>query len=89
MTDKISGLVQERHNSIANALELRLSCTNPSKWGVQAYAEYPKDCIHTKIAPNYRFEFTSHRYAANYIEIVLNRLINCLWSSWICASGPC
>ena len=24
------GLVQERHNSIANALELRLSCTNPS-----------------------------------------------------------
>ena len=26
------GLVQERHNSIANALELRLSCTNPSSW---------------------------------------------------------
>ena len=24
------GLVQERHNSIANTLELRLSCTNPS-----------------------------------------------------------
>ena len=24
------GLVQERHNSTANALELRLSCTNPS-----------------------------------------------------------
>ena len=23
------GLVQERRNSIANALELRLSCTNP------------------------------------------------------------
>ena len=27
---KNDGLVQERHNSIANALELRLSCTNPS-----------------------------------------------------------
>ena len=27
----IDGLVQERHNSIANALELCLSCTNPSK----------------------------------------------------------
>ena len=27
--DKIDGLVQERRNSIANALELRLSCTNP------------------------------------------------------------
>ena len=25
-------LVQERHNSIANALELCLSCTNPSIW---------------------------------------------------------
>ena len=25
----IAGLVQERRNSIANALELRLSCTNP------------------------------------------------------------
>ena len=26
----INGLMQERHNSIANALELCLSCTNPS-----------------------------------------------------------
>ena len=26
------GLVQERHNSIANALKLHLSCTNPSIW---------------------------------------------------------
>ena len=30
--DKIDGLVQERSNSIANAMELRLSCTNPSRW---------------------------------------------------------
>ena len=29
---KIDGLLQERRNSIANAMELRLSCTNPSKW---------------------------------------------------------
>ena len=29
---KIDGLVQERHNPIANALELRLSCTKPSIW---------------------------------------------------------
>ena len=28
----IDGLVQERRNSIANALELRLSCTNPLIW---------------------------------------------------------
>ena len=26
---QIDGLVQERHNSIANTLELCLSCTNP------------------------------------------------------------
>ena len=29
---EVDGLVQERRNSICNALELRLSCTNPSKW---------------------------------------------------------
>ena len=28
----IDGLVQERRHSIANALELRLSCTNPLIW---------------------------------------------------------
>ena len=28
---EVDGLVQERRNSISNALELRLSCTNPSK----------------------------------------------------------
>ena len=30
--DEVDGLVQERRNSIFNAPELRLSCTNPSKW---------------------------------------------------------
>ena len=33
----IDGLVQERRNSIANALELRLSSTNPSTYLLQAY----------------------------------------------------
>ena len=28
----LDGLAQERCNSVANALELRLSCTNPSIW---------------------------------------------------------
>ena len=28
----VDGLVQERRNSIANALELGLSCTNPSMY---------------------------------------------------------
>ena len=30
----IDGLVQDGRNSIANALELSLSCTNPSIWYV-------------------------------------------------------
>ena len=29
---QIHGLVQERRNSSALAIELRLSCTNPSTW---------------------------------------------------------
>ena len=32
MQAHFDGLVQERHNSIANKLELCLSCTNPSIW---------------------------------------------------------
>ena len=30
----IDGLMQERHNSTANELELRLSCINPSIWNL-------------------------------------------------------
>ena len=37
---EIDGLVQERRNSISNALELRLSCTNPSKWKHFLHAEF-------------------------------------------------
>ena len=44
----IAGSVHERRNSIANALELRLSCTNPAtcrgitKWArVNVYEAYP------------------------------------------------
>ena len=36
----IDGLVQERRNSIADALELRLSCTNPSRCCKQLYIQY-------------------------------------------------
>ena len=36
---KIDWLVQERSNSSALALELRLSCTNPSKCGLQNFVE--------------------------------------------------
>ena len=33
--EQIDGLVQERHNSSALAMELRFSCTNPSEWNAQ------------------------------------------------------
>ena len=34
ISSQIDGLGQERRNSIANALELRLPCTNPSKYTI-------------------------------------------------------
>ena len=37
------GLVQERRNSIANALELRLSCINPSMWDMNEVITEPAD----------------------------------------------
>ena len=36
----IDGLVQERHNSIANALELRLSYTNPLIYDVAPIRQF-------------------------------------------------
>ena len=36
----IDGLGQERHNSIANALELCVSCTNPSYIYIYDYTSY-------------------------------------------------
>ena len=38
-TSQVDGLVQERRNSIANTLELRLSCTNLLKWGLACNAQ--------------------------------------------------
>ena len=52
----IDGLEQERHNSIANALELRLSCTNPSlyflQWipTTQVTVSYPAERVYTQHA---------------------------------------
>ena len=36
--DHIDGLVQESFNSSALAMELRLSCTNPSIYGLNIYS---------------------------------------------------
>ena len=40
------GLVQERRNSIANALELHLSCTTPSIWGTGVGDDHGDDHDH-------------------------------------------
>ena len=53
----INGLVQERRNSIANALELRLSCTYPSIWcictcTVTERRRNKKGLLHNKWAQN-------------------------------------
>ena len=54
--DKIShfywhlhGLLQERHNSTANALELRLSCTNPLIYNWQCHQYNDTNTHHSKI----------------------------------------
>ena len=39
----VDGLAQERRNSIANALEFRLSCTNPSIWAFSPGTRWPDD----------------------------------------------
>ena len=46
-TENIDVLMQERRNSIANALELHLSCTNPSIFLPNTHNRDPKvmECI--------------------------------------------
>ena len=43
----IDGLVQEKRNSIANALELHLSFTNPSIWNLYMVFRVPADGLAT------------------------------------------
>ena len=47
----IDGLVQERRNSIANALELRLSCTNLSIWLYSDNFSDTHDAIWPSLSP--------------------------------------
>ena len=63
---QIDRLVQERRNSIANALELRLSCTNPLRWW----------CIHSsplRWRHNGRDSVSNHQPR----DCLLNRLFRC------------
>ena len=57
----MGGLVQERHNSIANALELRLSCTNP--WNCDPLDEIQL-CISRSQAPHDPIVYLNRFYAS-------------------------
>ena len=48
----IGGLVQERRNSIANALKLRLSCVNPSMYFIQIDFSALKLCLEVWESPS-------------------------------------
>ena len=48
-TSEINGLMQERCNSIVNALELHLSCINPSQWPVHISLYVISSCSAFKI----------------------------------------
>ena len=50
----IDGLMQERRNSIANALELRLSCTNPSRCAKLAWCTTDATAAFARCATMYR-----------------------------------
>ena len=53
----LDGLVQERCNSSALAMELRLSCTNPSMWSVYPYSSglaLPQGRADFRFAPSQR-----------------------------------
>ena len=43
--DPFNGLVQERHNFITNALELRLSCTNPTHLSCEVHYTVADDIV--------------------------------------------
>ena len=47
--DHIDGLVQERGKSIANALELHLSCTKPSIYHIYIMLQYSGDSFSVKM----------------------------------------
>ena len=50
-TDNVDGLVQERRNSSALAMESRLSCTNPSicSWSYSGWGRWPLWCVEKPI----------------------------------------
>ena len=70
LNNDLDGLVQERCNSIANAMELRLSCTNPSIWSCRIVAHAP--CHVTSCAILWHNQETVLQVRATYLYKFIN-----------------
>ena len=78
--EQIDGLVQERCNSIANALELHLSCTNPPKWrGIYIW------CCFLIWKYHRLWKFTSEEN--DNVSISHSQYCGCWWSGDISSHG--
>ena len=74
---QIDGLVQERCNSIANAMELHLSCTNPLKyWNNTLLMQYtvPLRCYMELLWKSYHHRFKNHVHLNSQASICLKKM---------------
>ena len=78
--DHLDGLVQERCNSIANAVELRLSCTNPFIWYDYSFLTFLGSavCAATDLHP------MDSRQSASWHRSEVPGAYYSLWSSLVC-----
>ena len=79
----VDGLVQERHNYIANALELRLSYTNPSiSFVIVFHSELHPESSHPEFI--YKMQFTGWNAAVNQIADILQQHFQMKFLEWKC-----
>ena len=64
ITGQIDGLVQERRNSIANALELRLSCSNSSKCTAETFCRGLQGS--PEAGPWFNIKMSSYQYRKSH-----------------------
>ena len=78
---EVDGLVQERRISISNALKLRLSCTNPSKWKHLLHADFHVSLMvaRTKFWTNTRVAGELRFHSLWFIHF--SRRPTCMWNS--------
>ena len=82
----INGLVQERRNSSALALQLRLSCIKTLIWSniIRCYVQYNRD----RGRPQVQL-WTHNRYTMSCPQIIAKLWgvsCKCFWENWPCAN---